>query len=194
MHLDNGNLMHIKDWDGKALLRLSLLVIFVTIMIHSVPADTAFVLDRLSYKSPFSEDLLVKDLTLKISQGMHMLVVGNTGTGKTSLLRVLNGLWEPCNGKLQRWQTITWSDAEKALDLLKHTAFPLLRFCGDDHMFWTEGCAFPATESISYWWHAPRAGEKRANHLSLLYTESVLLVKTHLYCCEQTVYSYVYTH
>ncbi len=51
-------------------------------MIHSVPADTAFVLDRLSYKSPFSEDLLVKDLTLKISQGMHMLVVGNTGQGR----------------------------------------------------------------------------------------------------------------
>ncbi|KAI2648820.1 Lysosomal cobalamin transporter ABCD4 [Labeo rohita] len=69
--------------------------------LQSVPADTAFVLDRLSYKSPVSEELLVKDLTLKISQGMHMLVVGNTGTGKTSLLRVLNGLWEPCNGSVE---------------------------------------------------------------------------------------------
>ncbi|XP_051738492.1 ATP-binding cassette sub-family D member 4 isoform X1 [Ctenopharyngodon idella] len=69
--------------------------------LHSVPADTAFVLDRLSYKSPSSEELLVKDLTLKISQGMHLLVVGNTGTGKTSLLRVLNGLWEPCNGSVE---------------------------------------------------------------------------------------------
>ncbi|ROI16408.1 ATP-binding cassette sub-family D member 4 [Anabarilius grahami] len=69
--------------------------------LHSVPADTAFVLDRLSYKSPCSEELLVKDLTLKISQGMHLLVVGNTGTGKTSLLRVLNGLWEPCNGSVE---------------------------------------------------------------------------------------------
>ncbi|KAK7123437.1 hypothetical protein R3I93_021761 [Phoxinus phoxinus] len=69
--------------------------------LHSVPADTAFVLDRLSYKSPRSEELLVKDLTLKISQGMHLLVVGNTGTGKTSLLRVLNGLWEPCSGSVE---------------------------------------------------------------------------------------------
>uniref|UniRef100_A0A671KNQ8 ATP-binding cassette sub-family D member 4-like n=1 Tax=Sinocyclocheilus anshuiensis TaxID=1608454 RepID=A0A671KNQ8_9TELE len=69
--------------------------------LHSVPADMAFVLDRLSYKSPVSEELLVKDLTLKISQGTHMLVVGNTGTGKTSLLRVLNGLWEPCNGSVE---------------------------------------------------------------------------------------------
>uniref|UniRef100_A0A8C1D793 ATP-binding cassette, sub-family D (ALD), member 4 n=1 Tax=Cyprinus carpio carpio TaxID=630221 RepID=A0A8C1D793_CYPCA len=72
-----------------------------SIYIHSVPADTAFVLDRLSYKSPVSEELLVKDLTLKISQGTHMLVVGNTGTGKTSLLRVLNGLWEACNGSVE---------------------------------------------------------------------------------------------
>uniref|UniRef100_A0A673MA50 ABC transmembrane type-1 domain-containing protein n=1 Tax=Sinocyclocheilus rhinocerous TaxID=307959 RepID=A0A673MA50_9TELE len=69
--------------------------------LQSVPADTAFVLDRLSYKSPISVELLVKDLTLKISQGTHMLVVGNTGTGKTSLLRVLNGLWEPCSGSVE---------------------------------------------------------------------------------------------
>ncbi|XP_051538864.1 lysosomal cobalamin transporter ABCD4-like isoform X2 [Myxocyprinus asiaticus] len=69
--------------------------------IHSIPADTAFVLDRLSYKSPVSEELLVKDLTLKISQGMNLLVVGNTGTGKTSLLRVLNCLWEPCSGSVE---------------------------------------------------------------------------------------------
>lgn len=69
--------------------------------LQSVPADTAFVLDRLCYKSPLSEELLVKDLTLSISQGTHLLVVGNTGTGKTSLLRVLNSLWEPCRGSVQ---------------------------------------------------------------------------------------------
>uniref|UniRef100_A0A8C9VP82 ATP-binding cassette, sub-family D (ALD), member 4 n=1 Tax=Scleropages formosus TaxID=113540 RepID=A0A8C9VP82_SCLFO len=62
---------------------------------------SAFVLDRLSYKSPFSDDLLVKDLTLKISQGTHVLVVGNTGTGKTSLLRVLNRLWESSSGQCE---------------------------------------------------------------------------------------------
>uniref|UniRef100_A0A672LBG0 ABC transporter domain-containing protein n=1 Tax=Sinocyclocheilus grahami TaxID=75366 RepID=A0A672LBG0_SINGR len=74
---------------------------FLSFLSLYVPADMAFVLDRLSYKSPVSEELLVKDLTLKISQGTHMLVVGNTGTGKTSLLRILNGLWEPCNGSVE---------------------------------------------------------------------------------------------
>uniref|UniRef100_A0A8C5DJQ2 ATP-binding cassette, sub-family D (ALD), member 4 n=1 Tax=Gouania willdenowi TaxID=441366 RepID=A0A8C5DJQ2_GOUWI len=66
--------------------------------IHAGPADTAFILENLSYKSPFSDQLLVDDLSLKICQGTHLLVVGNTGTGKTSLLRVLNRLWEAESG------------------------------------------------------------------------------------------------
>ncbi|KAG7461323.1 hypothetical protein MATL_G00208870 [Megalops atlanticus] len=69
--------------------------------VHTGPTDTAFILERLSYKSPFSDELLVKDLSLKICQGTHLLVVGNTGTGKTSLLRVLNRLWESSSGYVQ---------------------------------------------------------------------------------------------
>uniref|UniRef100_A0A3Q4HQJ9 ATP-binding cassette, sub-family D (ALD), member 4 n=1 Tax=Neolamprologus brichardi TaxID=32507 RepID=A0A3Q4HQJ9_NEOBR len=69
--------------------------------IHAGPVDTAFIVDHLSYKSPFSDELLVEDLSLKISQGTHLLVVGNTGTGKTSLLRVLNRLWEAHSGFVQ---------------------------------------------------------------------------------------------
>ena len=68
-------------------------------MLRDVPTDTAFVLDKLSYKSPFSEELLVEDLSLRLCQGSHLLVVGNTGTGKSSLLRVLNRLWEPTSGE-----------------------------------------------------------------------------------------------
>lgn len=40
----------------------------------------------------------MKDLSLRVCEGTHLLVVGNTGTGKTSLLRVLNLLWEPAKG------------------------------------------------------------------------------------------------
>ncbi|XP_031418986.1 ATP-binding cassette sub-family D member 4 isoform X2 [Clupea harengus] len=76
------------DFDGERVLR-------------DVPTDTAFVLDKLSYKSPFSEELLVEDLSLRLCQGSHLLVVGNTGTGKSSLLRVLNRLWEPTSGSVE---------------------------------------------------------------------------------------------
>lgn len=67
--------------------------------VHAGPVDTAFIVDQLSYKSPYADELLVEDLSLKISQGAHLLVVGNTGTGKTSLLRVLNRLWEAHSGE-----------------------------------------------------------------------------------------------
>uniref|UniRef100_A0A3Q3IQL3 ABC transporter domain-containing protein n=1 Tax=Monopterus albus TaxID=43700 RepID=A0A3Q3IQL3_MONAL len=69
--------------------------------VHAGPLDTAFIVDHLSYKSPYSDQLLVEDLSLKIKQGTHLLVVGNTGTGKTSLLRVLNRLWEAHSGFVQ---------------------------------------------------------------------------------------------
>lgn len=83
---------------------MSFLIIspFSDFNIHAGPVDTAFIVEHLSYKSPYSDELLVEDLSLKISQGTHLLVVGNTGTGKTSLLRVLNRLWEADSGERER--------------------------------------------------------------------------------------------
>lgn len=64
-----------------------------------VPLDTAFLLERVTLSVPSSGKLLIKDLSLRISQGNSVMIVGNTGTGKTSLLRVLGGLWESTQGK-----------------------------------------------------------------------------------------------
>ncbi|XP_051867136.1 ATP-binding cassette sub-family D member 4 isoform X2 [Pristis pectinata] len=61
-------------------------------------SHTAFTLDRVSFTAPSSEEPLVKNLTLKVAAGHSLLVMGNTGTGKTTLLRVLNGLWEITHG------------------------------------------------------------------------------------------------
>ncbi|XP_044085744.1 lysosomal cobalamin transporter ABCD4 isoform X3 [Neovison vison] len=65
------------------------------------PADTAFLLERVSICAPASNKPLVKDLSLKISEGQSLLITGNTGTGKTSLLRVLGGLWASARGSVQ---------------------------------------------------------------------------------------------
>ncbi|XP_017735975.1 PREDICTED: ATP-binding cassette sub-family D member 4 isoform X2 [Rhinopithecus bieti] len=65
------------------------------------PADTAFLLERVSISAPSSDKPLIKDLSLKISEGHSLLITGNTGTGKTSLLRVLGGLWTSTRGSVQ---------------------------------------------------------------------------------------------
>lgn len=62
---------------------------------------TAFILERVSFTAPWSEELLVKNLTLKITSGQSLLIIGNTGTGKTTLLRVLNGLRDITQGSLR---------------------------------------------------------------------------------------------
>ncbi|XP_036984023.2 lysosomal cobalamin transporter ABCD4 isoform X2 [Artibeus jamaicensis] len=65
------------------------------------PGDMAFLLDRVCVSAPSSDKLLIKDLSLKISEGQSLLITGNTGTGKTSLLRVLGGLWASARGSVQ---------------------------------------------------------------------------------------------
>ncbi|XP_049468448.1 lysosomal cobalamin transporter ABCD4 isoform X2 [Panthera uncia] len=65
------------------------------------PTDTAFLLERVSICAPFSNKPLIKDLSLKISEGQSLLITGNTGTGKTSLLRVLGSLWASTRGSVQ---------------------------------------------------------------------------------------------
>ncbi|XP_041615722.1 lysosomal cobalamin transporter ABCD4 isoform X1 [Vulpes lagopus] len=65
------------------------------------PADTAFLLQRVSVCAPSSHKPLIKDLSLKISEGQSLLITGNTGTGKSSLLRVLGGLWASTQGSVQ---------------------------------------------------------------------------------------------
>ncbi|KAM6254459.1 lysosomal cobalamin transporter ABCD4 isoform 3-T3 [Spheniscus humboldti] len=66
-----------------------------------VPRDTAFLLEQVTLSVPSSGKLLIKDLSLRISQGNSVMIVGNTGTGKTSLLRVLGGLWESTRGSVK---------------------------------------------------------------------------------------------
>lgn len=72
------------------------------------PVDTAFLLERVCVSAPSSDKPLIKDLSLKICEGQSLLITGNTGTGKTSLLRVLGGLWASSRGESWALPALIW--------------------------------------------------------------------------------------
>ncbi|OXB73012.1 UNVERIFIED_CONTAM: hypothetical protein H355_016441 [Colinus virginianus] len=82
------------------------------------PRDTAFLLERVTVSVPSSGKLLIKDLSLRISQGDSMMIMGNTGTGKTSLLRVLGGLWESTQGSADDERIVQFLELAGLTDLL----------------------------------------------------------------------------
>ncbi len=54
----------------------------------------------LSLETPGGEQRLVRDLNLRLTPGQHLIVVGQTGVGKSSLLRAMAGLWQRGSGVL----------------------------------------------------------------------------------------------
>lgn len=63
-----------------------------------------FVLEQVSVTVPPAGRYLLKDISATISAGEHVGVIGPSGAGKTSLLRLLNRLHDPTQG------TIFWEN------------------------------------------------------------------------------------
>lgn len=54
----------------------------------------------ISYRYNAGGQLVLKDISFRLEQGMMIAVVGSTGCGKSTLLKCLSGLYEPSDGKI----------------------------------------------------------------------------------------------
>ena len=51
-------------------------------------------------KKKFGNNLVLKEINLKVEKGDRIAVIGPSGCGKSTFLRCLNGLEEPTSGKI----------------------------------------------------------------------------------------------
>jgi len=59
-------------------------------------------LQQLTVLTPRGEHRLAQDITLAVGAGQGLLIVGPSGSGKSSLLRVIAGLWDAGSGQVTR--------------------------------------------------------------------------------------------
>ncbi|MCQ9121709.1 ABC transporter ATP-binding protein [Rodentibacter pneumotropicus] len=62
-------------------------------------SENEVIFEHLSIKNPFGQTL-IEDLNLILPQGASLLIQGNSGVGKTTLLRTAAGLWSYSLGKI----------------------------------------------------------------------------------------------
>ncbi|KAL3762624.1 hypothetical protein ACHAW5_001217 [Stephanodiscus triporus] len=89
-----------------------------SVMLHSEDSDVGGVIqlnfermtgqnvllriNKLSLMTPDRKRTLIDNLDLTVHEGENMLIVGNSGSGKSSLLRAIAGLWTSGSGKITR--------------------------------------------------------------------------------------------
>jgi ABC-type uncharacterized transport system fused permease/ATPase subunit len=58
--------------------------------------------NQLTLCTPDQKRVLIRDLDLSLKEGENLLIVGNSGAGKSSLLRAIAGLWTAGDGSIAR--------------------------------------------------------------------------------------------
>lgn len=66
----------------------------------AVRSGPAIAMEHVSLETPGGEQKLFRDLDFELAPGTNMVIVGQTGVGKSSLLRALAGLWRRGSGRI----------------------------------------------------------------------------------------------
>ncbi|SCC00238.1 ATP-binding cassette, subfamily C, CydC [Kosakonia oryzendophytica] len=67
----------------------------------AAPEQVAVQLDALSFSYPGQPQQALDNITLSISAGEHVAILGRTGCGKSTLLQLLTRAWDPQHGEIR---------------------------------------------------------------------------------------------
>lgn len=67
---------------------------------HIAELGDGITCSKVSFKYYANQEFIIKSLDLKIYPGEHLAIVGRSGCGKTTLIQLLLGIYEPCSGEV----------------------------------------------------------------------------------------------
>ncbi|GAB6428839.1 thiol reductant ABC exporter subunit CydC [Bacillus luti] len=67
---------------------------------YATPKHVDIELNHVSYSYPDSSEIVLKDVSLQIKPGKKIAILGRSGTGKSTLLKLLTGALSPVNGQV----------------------------------------------------------------------------------------------
>lgn len=88
-----------------------------------IPKGFDIEIKNLSFAYPESNKTVLENLSLSIKEGEHIALIGGTGSGKSTLIKLLSGLFEPTKGEISIGG-VEYSDVRKA-DIRSHFSVAL---------------------------------------------------------------------
>lgn len=70
-------------------------------------------IENLRFRYKKSKDLVINDFSIEMDKGEILALVGYSGSGKSTILRLLSGLETPIDGKIEVDSKILFSDKDK---------------------------------------------------------------------------------